>query len=147
MTAVDQIERSKHVSLTTYRKDGTPVATPVWHVVRDGELLMVSELDAWKVKRIRRDSRVTATVCDVRGRIRPGAAVVRGTARLLDEGETQAVRALFARKYISSRLGNWATRILRLKRKPLVGIAVTFDAADRAGRRYRIGSQPSLPLR
>ena len=33
MTVVDEIGRSKYVSLTTFRKNGTAVATPVWHVV------------------------------------------------------------------------------------------------------------------
>jgi hypothetical protein len=34
MTLVDEIVRSRYVSLTTYRSDGTPVTTPVWHVHR-----------------------------------------------------------------------------------------------------------------
>ena len=126
MTVVDEISRSKYVSLTTYRKDGTAVATPVWHVVNGGELIVVSEAGAWKVKRIRNNSRVVVTVCGIRGRIAPGAPTAEGTARLLDEAGTQAARKLLARKYLSSRVGNWVARALRLRRPPVIAIAVTF---------------------
>jgi PPOX class probable F420-dependent enzyme len=127
MAALDEIRSSRYVSFTTYRKDGTAVATPVWHVSNDeGELLVVSEADAWKVKRLRRDSRVVVTICDLRGRITPGAPSAGGTARVLDEAGTQAARTLLARKYVMSRLGNWVTKVLRLRRRPVIAIAVTF---------------------
>jgi len=80
----DEIVRSEYVSLTTFRRDGTPVATPVWHVVDDDDLVVISEAESWKVKRIRNNARVVVTVCDLRGRIKPGAATADGTARLLD---------------------------------------------------------------
>ncbi|MEV0715549.1 PPOX class F420-dependent oxidoreductase [Asanoa sp. NPDC050611] len=126
MSVSEEIRRSKHVSLVTFRKDGTPKATAVWHVVEGDELFVVSEAKAWKVKRIRNNGRVTVTVCDLRGRIKPGAATAEGTARLLDEAGTAAARKLLARKYVSSRLGNWFARVLHLRRPPLQGIAVTF---------------------
>ena len=126
MTVVDKIGRSRYVSLTTFRKDGTPVATPVWQVMNGGELLVVSDAHAWKVKRIRNNSHVLVTVCGIRGKIAPGAPSAPGTARLLDEAGTEAGRALLARKYLMSRVGNWLTRVLRLRRRPVIGIAVKF---------------------
>jgi PPOX class probable F420-dependent enzyme len=126
MAVVEEIGPSKYVSLTTYRKSGAAVATPVWHVVEGGQLFVVSEARAGKIKRIRNNSRVVVTTCDFRGRIASGAPSLQGQARLLDEAGTQAARRLLARKYLLSRLGNWATRILRLKRRPLIGIVVTF---------------------
>jgi PPOX class probable F420-dependent enzyme len=126
MTVVDEISRSRYVSLTTYRKDGTPVATPVWHAERGGELFIVSDADAGKVKRIRNNGHVLVTVCGARGTIAPGAPSAEGTARLLDETDTAAGRALIARKYVLSRVGNWFAKILHLRRPPLTGIAVTF---------------------
>ena|SRR5258705_4308377 len=126
MTIVDEIGRSRYVSLTTYRKDGTGVATPVWHVVDGGELFVVSDADAWKVKRIRNNSNVVVTVCSFRGKIAPGAPSAQGTARLLDETGTKTSRALLARKYVLSRTGNWFTKILHLPKRPVIGIAVTF---------------------
>ena len=126
MSVIDEIGRSKYVSLVTYRKDGTGVATPVWHAVVDGELFVVSEARAWKVKRIRDNSEAEVTVCDLRGRVEPGAPTAKGTARLLDEAGTQTARTLLARKYVLSRLGNWFARVLHLRRPPVIGIAVTF---------------------
>jgi PPOX class probable F420-dependent enzyme len=126
MTVVDEIGRSRYVSLTTYRKDGTGVATPVWHVMNGGELLIVSDAEAWKVKRIRNNSHVVVTVCGVRGKIAPGAPSAQGTARLLDEADTETGRRLLARKYVLSRMGNWLTRVLRLRRRPVIGITVAF---------------------
>src|SRR5688572_25744113 len=126
MTAVEQISRSRYVSLTTYRRNGAAVPTPVWHVVHDGEVLIVSEAAAGKVKRIRNNGRVLVTVCGYRGKIPPGAASAEGTARLLDEAGTEAARKLLARKYLLSRIGNWFARLLRLRRPPLIAIAVRF---------------------
>jgi PPOX class probable F420-dependent enzyme len=126
MTVPDEIGRSRHVSLTTYRKDGTGVATPVWHVVHSDELLVVSEAEAWKVKRIRNNSHVVVTVCDFRGKIAAGAASAEGTARLLDEADTETARAGLARKYVLSRWGNRFARVLHVRRRPVIGIAVTF---------------------
>jgi PPOX class probable F420-dependent enzyme len=126
MTVLDDIARSQYVSLTTYRKDGAGVATPVWHVVDGGELFIMSEASAWKVKRIRNNAHVVVTVCNVRGKIAPGAPSAEGTARLLDDAGTRSTRVLLARKYILSRVGNWFAAILRLRRPPTIGIAVTF---------------------
>ena len=126
MTVVDEIGRSRYVSLTTYRKDGSGVATPVWQVVNGGELVVVSDANAWKVKRIRNNSHVVVTVCGIRGKITPGAPSAPGTARLLDEAETETGRTLLARKYVLSRTGIWLTRILHLPKRPVIGIAVTF---------------------
>jgi uncharacterized protein len=126
MSVIDEIRRSKHVSLVTFRRDGTGVATPVWHVTEGNELFVVSEARAWKVKRVRNTGRAEVTVCDLRGRIAPGAATAAGTARLLDEAGTAAAREKLASKYVTSRVGNWFARLLHLRRPPLVAIAVTL---------------------
>ncbi len=126
MDVLEQFRGARYVSLTTFRKDGSGVATPVWFAVDGSELFIVSDADAWKVKRIRREGRVNLAVCDVRGRIAPDALRADGTARVLDETGTQKVRALIARKYMMSRLGNWLVRVFHLRKKPVIGIAVTL---------------------
>jgi PPOX class probable F420-dependent enzyme len=126
VTIPEQIAHSHYVSLTTFRKDGTAVATPVWHAVNGDELFIVSEADAWKVKRIRNNRRVVVTVCSIRGTVKPGAASAEGTARLLDDADTQAGRKLIARKYVTARAGYWFVKVFRLSRPPVVVIAVTF---------------------
>ncbi|MGI5238191.1 PPOX class F420-dependent oxidoreductase [Dactylosporangium sp. CA-139066] len=124
MSVLEDIARGQYISLVSFRRDGTPRATPVWHVVYDGEVVTVSEERAWKVKRIRNNPRVTVTVCDIRGRIKPGAVTAEGTARLLDAAGTETARAQLRRKYVTARIGFFFQRLLRLRRPPAIGIAI-----------------------
>lgn len=132
MTALDPsvlqaLTRASYVSLTTYRKDGTPVATPVWHAVEGGRLYVWTEAGSWKVKRLRRDPRVKVVVCDVRGRIAPGAAEAEGAARLLDDEGREKVRRLMARKYLMFRLGDWWSELSGRRRKhPIAAVEIGF---------------------
>ncbi|MFD5621979.1 PPOX class F420-dependent oxidoreductase [Streptomyces yangpuensis] len=96
---LQELGSARYVSLTTFRKDGTPVATPVWAVADGGELYVWTRSDSWKVKRIRNDGRVTVAPCDVRGRVEEGVPAVEGQARLLDEEGLRRVRRLMSRKY------------------------------------------------
>jgi uncharacterized protein len=87
----------KYVSVTSFRRDGTGVATPVWFVQRDGRLLVVTAADSYKVKRIRRNPAVTVAPCTGSGR--PRGEPMGGYAELLAESEVPAVERLMARKY------------------------------------------------
>ncbi|TQS41348.1 PPOX class F420-dependent oxidoreductase [Cryptosporangium phraense] len=126
MSVADEIGRGRYVSLTTYKKDGTPVATPVWHAYVDGVVYVISEASAWKVKRIRNNPAVQLTVCGIRGRIAPDAPTASGTAQLLDESEEPRVRRYIAKKYWMSRIANTATAVFRIKRPPVTCIAITI---------------------
>jgi PPOX class probable F420-dependent enzyme len=118
---------ARYVSVTTFRKNGTGVATPVWFAVDGGELFLWTRTDSWKVKRLRNDSRVVVTVCDVRGKIEEGAPTAEGTARLLDGAELGVVRRLLSRKYTWQFWAvDWPAMIVRLGKRPHTGIAVTF---------------------
>ncbi|WP_309057898.1 PPOX class F420-dependent oxidoreductase, partial [Streptomyces sp.] len=79
----EELRHGRYVSLTTFRKNGTGVATPVWYAVDGEELYAWTRTDSWKVKRLRADPAVEVAVCDVRGNVSEGAARVRGTARLV----------------------------------------------------------------
>jgi PPOX class probable F420-dependent enzyme len=97
LTEVDRLSAGKYLLLTTFRKDGTAVATPVW-VARDGDRLVAwSAANAGKVKRIRRDGRVELAPCDVRGT--PTGPAVPGRARLLDEAGTADAKRLIVRRF------------------------------------------------
>ena len=126
MTVVEPIVRSRYVNLTTYRKDGTAVSTPVWHVPHEAELWIVTEAGSGKVKRIRNNPQVQVQPCSARGKVAPDAPSVTGTARLLDGDGTALARELLARRYVMSRAGNWFARLLRLRRPPMIGVVVSF---------------------
>ncbi len=125
MDLLSAFSRTRYISLTTYRKDGTPVATPVWVAGDDEALYVWTNEESWKVKRIRRDGRVAVTACDVRGRLRPGAPAVEGRAALLDAEGLRKVRGMIARKYTWQ---YWMTdlpaRLVRRGRRPHVGIRI-----------------------
>ncbi|GAB3466288.1 PPOX class F420-dependent oxidoreductase [Actinophytocola sediminis] len=96
-TDIDRLGRSSYVLVTTFRRDGTPMPTPVW-VARDGdELIIWTQSTAGKVKRVRNNPRVELTECDARGRTR-GASVT-GTARILDAEGTEHGRRVLKKKY------------------------------------------------
>jgi len=84
-TLLDQLGAGKYLLVTSYRKNGTPVATPVW-VVRDGDTLGVwTPAESWKVKRIRARGDVLVGSCDVRGN--PTGNQVPATAEICDRLE------------------------------------------------------------
>ncbi|MBP2324080.1 PPOX class probable F420-dependent enzyme [Kibdelosporangium banguiense] len=103
---------SKYVLVTTFRKDGTKVSTPVWSA-RDGEeLIFWTRSDSWKVKRLRRNQNVELAECDLRGK--PKSEPIPGVARLLDAAETARMRRVMARKYgPSGWLVIYSSRIFR----------------------------------
>ncbi|MCF8571077.1 PPOX class F420-dependent oxidoreductase [Gordonia sp. HY002] len=85
MTTVGEIAEAKYVMLTTYRKTGEAVASPLW-AVRDGnDLVMWTVRDSWKVKRLRRDNRVLVQKCDARGSKTVGPQVA-GIGTVNDDG-------------------------------------------------------------
>jgi PPOX class probable F420-dependent enzyme len=69
--SVSQLANERYISLTTYKRDGTSVATPVWVVSDDGQRLLVwTGADTWKAKRLRRDGRVLVAASDARGNVK-----------------------------------------------------------------------------
>jgi uncharacterized protein len=59
----------KYVSLTTFRRDGTAVSTPVWFVPENGSLLVETDGNSYKVKRIRRNDNVSVASCNATGHV------------------------------------------------------------------------------
>jgi uncharacterized protein len=57
----------KYLSLTTYRRDGTPVSTPVWFVEEEGRLFVTTAADSYKAKRLRRNPAAMVAPCTARG--------------------------------------------------------------------------------
>ncbi len=65
-----QLAQSRYLNLESYRRDGTPVRTPLWFAAApDGALFIYSRADAFKVKRLRRDPRCRIAACDMRGTV------------------------------------------------------------------------------
>lgn len=112
------LPHSTYVSLTTFRRTGAPVATPVW-AAPDGDSLVVwTRADSGKVKRLRHTSRVTVAPCDIRGRSQGPA--VRGVAGFIAREDWPQALAPLRRAYgLRFTLGHHTARLWhRLLRRP-----------------------------
>jgi uncharacterized protein len=95
----------KYVSFTTYRRNGTPVATPVWWVSIGGpdgseRFGFWSSSSSGKVKRLRNDPKVLVQPSDGRGQVRSGTSPAGATAHLVTEGaDFDAITAAVKAKY------------------------------------------------
>ncbi|WP_405836508.1 PPOX class F420-dependent oxidoreductase [Streptomyces sp. NBC_01518] len=121
--ALDRIGRGSHVSLTTFRRNGQAVPTPVGGLVQDGTLYVLTPPETGKVKRIRNNPQVTIAPCNMKGTVPADAPEVRATARLLDPAETARVEEMMRRRFFMYRLVHLLDRTLRRERR-LVAIAV-----------------------
>lgn len=128
--SLDEIARHQYVSLTTFRRSGEPVATPVW-VARDGDDVVVITVDGvGKTKRLAHTARVELRPCDVRGRVAVGAPCWLGTAQIVrDRDGLDAVRRAMSAKYPVARVGNAMEDLLGrwMRRKPRAGIRIRLQ--------------------
>lgn len=92
-----QFNRQDYINLETYRKDGTPVQTPVWFASQDGILYFRTMASSGKVKRLRRNPTVRVVLSDFRGN--PTGVWMLGTASQLDKAGAVRVNELMKQKY------------------------------------------------
>ena len=96
-SALEPFVHQKTVLLTTFRRDGAPVGTPV-HIAVDGDRAFVRTFDtAGKLKRIRNNPEVELAPSTMGGT--PTGPAIRARARLLDGDESAHAARLIARKY------------------------------------------------
>ena len=69
MTAAE-LANNSYINLETFKRDGSGARTPVWCAPLDDAMVIFSEGDAFKVKRLRRNADVRVAACDVFGKLR-----------------------------------------------------------------------------
>src|SRR5579862_6499139 len=90
----------KYVLLTTFKRDGTPVATPVWAVPLDGGSLgFWTSSGSGKAKRLAHTDRVTVQACDMKGRVKADSQPVAATARVVTGAEFDDIHSRVVAKY------------------------------------------------
>lgn len=119
---LSDLTKRRYISLTTFKRDGTPVSTPVWVVSDDGERLLVwSAATTWKVRRIRRNPHVLVAPSNFHGKER--GERIEARARLI---EHPPIDELLRKKY------GWQKRALdwlnRRSRTEWVTIELTGPA-------------------
>jgi PPOX class probable F420-dependent enzyme len=96
------IQGQKYISLTTFRKNGVGVATPVWFGEDDSKLYVMTRSDIGKTKRIRNNPQVRVAPCTIRGKVT--GPEFPATARILPPEEHAHARQTIDRKYWMARL-------------------------------------------
>ena len=97
MASLEQLGTEKYVLLTTFRRDGRAVATPLWVVPDGAGLAFWTPDNTGKVKRIRNSGRVTVTGCDMRGN--PHGEPIEAQARVGEPADRLRVGKALGRKY------------------------------------------------
>ncbi len=126
---------AKYVSLTTFRRTGAAVSSPVWvsaAVDGSGRLAIITVDGTGKTKRLAHTDRVELRACDMRGRVPDGTPTYAGTARVVrDADDIAAVRAAVVDKYgLPARFSDLAekvTGLVGIRRNPRAGIVVDAD--------------------
>jgi PPOX class probable F420-dependent enzyme len=97
-----EIHGQKYISLSTFRKTGVAVPTPVWFGERDDKLYVKTRSDSGKYKRIRNNPQVRIAPCTIRGKVTgPEFAA---TARILPTGDWLLAQASIEKKYWLARI-------------------------------------------
>ena len=98
MEHFSNLNDAQFTSLTTFRKSGDAVPTPVWFANDGDTLYMTTMRTSGKVKRIRNDRHVTVAPCTRSGEVTGPATT--GQAHVIeDNAEAKKADALLSRKY------------------------------------------------
>lgn len=108
-TDIAALSGSRYALLRTFRRDGTPVDTPIWFVIEDRTVLFRTKIGP-KTRRMQACPEVTLRACDHRGD-RPGIPVT-GRARVLSGDEAELGNAALHRRY------GWQWNIVPLLKIP-----------------------------
>ncbi len=113
-TPLTSLENQKYISLTTFRRTGAAVATPVWFVQIQHTLYIYTDATAGKVKRIRNHPQVQLASCTMLGKVK--GPLIPGVARIVTDPQEQvrAEAALTAKYWLARRLLSLLNGTLRL---------------------------------
>lgn len=102
------ISGHKYISLTTFRKSGVSVRTPLWFAEGEGKLYFMTRSDSGKYKRIRNNPKVLVAPCTMRGKVT--GPDFQATVRILSPEQWPAAKKLLNRKYWLARLPFWSSK-------------------------------------
>jgi len=66
---MSRLADERYINLESFKRDGNGVKTPVWCAPLEDKLVVFTEGESFKVKRIRRNPNVRVAKCDVRGKV------------------------------------------------------------------------------
>ena len=93
----------KYVNLETYKKDGTPVRTPVWFMIDNGIIYVMTREKTGKVKRLKNNQNIRIVPCSFTGESKN--EWINGIAQKITGEEVEKAIKLRKKKYgFSARL-------------------------------------------
>ncbi|MHA1219650.1 MAG: PPOX class F420-dependent oxidoreductase [Candidatus Heimdallarchaeaceae archaeon] len=95
------LNKQKCISLTTYKKNGEGVSTPIWFARDNDDIYIMTDMKTWKAKRMKNNSKVTFVSCSYSGKVRKKFNDLRihGNAEFLDGKEHDKAEQRIANKY------------------------------------------------
>ena len=93
-----ELSGARYALLRSFRRDGTPVDTPIWFAL-DGDGLVFRTKLGPKTRRLSSRSDVELAACDYRGRVRPAAAAVAGHATILSGADAARANRVLHERY------------------------------------------------
>lgn len=127
---VNALGAARFIALTTFKKNGDAVQTPMWVAQEDDRLIMFTPQESGKAKRLRSNRHVTLVPSGRLGKVRASEKPVKGTAEVVTEPlEVKRLQELIRRKYgIEYRLVMLLERVLARRQKPRVILRITLAA-------------------
>jgi uncharacterized protein len=121
---VSMLSGNAYINLETYRRNGQPVATPVWFTIdHDNKMIyIITRTETGKVKRLRNNSNVRIVPCGIRGQ--PKGEWLTGRATFATPEQQEIALKQRNKKYgLKARLSGLFSRT----KGDLVGIAISVD--------------------
>ena len=101
---LEQFTDQKYINLETYRKDQTPVKTPVWFIINNDRILITTKETTGKVKRLRNNQTARIAICSIKGDIKSNWVNV-DVQKIIQESDVEKIVKLRKKKYgFSARL-------------------------------------------
>ena len=87
----------KYINLETYKNDGTPIRTPVWFVIDNDLIYIITRDSTGKVKRLGNNQNVRIVPCSFKGE--PKNDWVKGKTEMITGEEADKAIKLRKKKY------------------------------------------------
>jgi len=99
---LEAFEKAKYINIQTYKKNGHPISTPVWFIIKDNKIFFRTSHNSGKIKRIRNNNNVKFALCDIRGKIK--GEWYEGIAKIESDSDNSILSQINKKYGISSRL-------------------------------------------
>jgi hypothetical protein len=109
MSSLENLQSQKYISLETYKKNNQPIRTPVWFVIQNDLIYVITRIKTGKVKRIKNNPHVKLAPCTFKGK--PTGECVEGNTSKVSGQESEKAIKLRKKKYgLMANIAQFASR-------------------------------------